>query len=141
MNRISKLAVGSMLMLAGGAAFACCPDVGHKPANSGLGASAPATTNLSADLNWNVYEFERDGVRYLQFNDANGTPHAAIAFIGDTFWVAPVGADKVFIPGQTVIVPVGAAATVVYRSADGVEVVVYTDAAGGTSWEVRKPTL
>lgn len=141
MKRISKLALASVLLMAGGPAFACCPDVGHKPADSGLGRSAPATTDLSVNSNWGVYEFERDGVRYLQLNGTDGTPRAAVAFIGDTFWVAPVGTDKVFIPGQTVSVPEGSTSEVVYRSAEGVEILVYTDATGGTAWEVRKSTL
>ena len=58
------------------ASAACgCPSDGHgngKFSGSGLGESFPMSADLAADPAWQVYEFERDGVRYVQVNDKAG---------------------------------------------------------------------
>lgn len=53
----------------------------------------PPATNLAVDPAWRVYAFERDGVQYLQVNDANGLVRAAIGRISETTWVMPIGTD------------------------------------------------
>ena len=92
------------------ASAACgCPSDGHgngKFSGSGLGESFPMSADLAADPAWQVYEFERDGVRYVQVNDKAGRVRAAVGRIDGTFWVLPIGsdADRVSIGSQ----PLGA---------------------------------
>lgn len=102
-----------------------CPSDGRdKPsAVTGLGESLPKTSDLSSDPQWQVYEFERDGIRYLQINDGANTARAAIGQIGATAWVLPIGrdADRVAIQAGA---PLAVSGRVVYRD-DEVEVVHY----------------
>lgn len=113
-----------------------CPDDGRdSPAASrGLGESFPAAADLAADAAWQVYEFQRDGVRYVQINDSTGTVRAAAGRIGGTAWIMPIGtdADRVAIPGDAV--PAGVP-SVLYRGPD-VEVVRYQDGSV-TRWLIR----
>ncbi len=114
----------------------CCPDDGKTSpkAERGLGESAPAAPDLAADAAWQIYEFERDGVRYTQVNDSTGEVRAAVGRIGETAWVLPIGrdADRVLLPGDAL--PAGNA-RVVLRSKE-VEVVLIEN---GTThyWQVR----
>lgn len=111
-------------------AQACCPDIGHGPAATGLGASNPQAQNLSAASTVRVYLFERDGLRYLQVNDLNGQARTAIGWIGDTHWVMPIGTDV----DRTTILPTGTSTegTVVY---DGNEMTVRLKATSqGDTW-------
>lgn len=102
-----------------------CPSDGRdKPsAVTGLGESLPKTSDLSSDPQWQVYEFERDGIRYLQINDGANTARAAIGQIGATAWVLPIGRDA-----DHVAIQAGASAAVagrvVYRD-ETVEVIYY----------------
>jgi hypothetical protein len=104
-----------------------CPDDGNwtPAAARGLGQSFPQAADLAADPAWQVYEFERDGVRYVQVNDQSGNVRAAAGRIGGTFWVMPIGADadRVAVPGDAK--PAGNP-RVLYRGGD-VEVVLYED--------------
>lgn len=126
----------AVAMLAPTMAWACCPsdDKGAPTASSGLGESAPTAPDLSADVAWQVYEFERDGVRYTQINDSTGAVRAAVGRIGETTWVLPIGldADRVLLPGDAL--PAGYA-RVLLRSKE-VEVVLIEN---GTAqyWLVR----
>lgn len=115
----------------------CCPGGGGAPkAASGLGQTFPSATDLAADPQWQVYEFERGGIRYTQINDITGKVRAAVGRVDDVFWVMPIGgdADRVSIdalstmPGQR---------KVLYRSNE-VEVILHR-AATGDYWEVRHP--
>jgi hypothetical protein len=84
------------LALSSPAAAKCgCPDDGHgKPKlETGLGEAFPQAPDLAPDRAWQVYEFERDGIRYVQINDAYGRVRAAVGRIDDTFWVMPIGKD------------------------------------------------
>ena len=113
-----------------------CPDDGRdSPAASrGLGESFPDAVDLATDPTWQVYEFERDGVRYVQVNDLTGAVRAAAGRIGGTAWVMPIGtdADRVAVPGDTT--PAGVP-SLLYRG-PGVEVVRYQDG-NVTRWLVR----
>ena len=113
-----------------------CPADGHwnPAASSGLGESSPDAVDLAADQAWQVYEFQRDGVRYVQVNDSAGTVRAAAGRIGGTAWVMPIGADadRVAVPGDTM--PTGVP-SVLYRGPD-VEVVRYQDGSV-TRWLIR----
>ncbi len=104
-----------------------CPADGNwnPTASSGLGESFPEAVDLAADSAWQVYEFERDGIRYIQVNDQTGTVRAAAGRIGGMAWVMPIGADadRVAVPGD--ITQIGVP-RVLYRGND-VEVVLYQD--------------
>ncbi len=127
----------TVAMLAPATAWAgCCPsdDKTAPKAALGLGESAPAAPDLADDPAWQVYEFERDGVRYTQVNDSTGAVRAAVGRIGESAWVLPIGrdADRVLLPGDAL--PAGNA-RVLLRSKE-VEVVLIEN---GTThyWQVR----
>lgn len=113
-----------------------CPSDGRdKPAAvTGLGESLPKASDLSSDPQWQVYEFVRDGIRYLQINDGANATRAAIGQIGATAWVLPVGrdADRVAIQANSSLVQNG---RVVYRD-DEVEVVHFMES-NQDRWIVR----
>lgn len=113
-----------------------CPGDGNwvTASSRGLGESFPAAIDLAADPAWKVYEFQRDGVRYVQINDSVGTVRAAAGRIGGTAWVMPIGvdADRLAVPGDAV--PTGIP-RVLYRGSD-VEVVLYQDGSQ-TRWMIR----
>lgn len=115
-----------------------CPSDGNgaPKAVTGLGQSHPNAVDMAPDPKWQVYEFERDGIRYTQVNDQNGTVRAAAGQIGDTFWVMPIGADadRVAVPGD--VLPLGQS-QILTRS-DDVEVVLYQDG-DRQRWLIRKP--
>lgn len=112
-RRLAPICI-AVLAVVPAVAFGCCPNDGNgqPKASVGLGESAPLAVNASLDAAWRIYEFERDGVSYVQVNDRNGVVRAAAAKVGSTAWVVPMGvdADRVTIGA--------AAGTVVYRSAD-----------------------
>jgi len=115
----------------------CCPTGGGAPkAASGLGQSAPVATDLAVDPEWQVYEFERGGIRYTQINDSTGRVRAAVGRIDDVFWVMPIGgdADRVSLDALPALV---GERKVLYRTND-VEVVLHRTATGDY-WEVRQP--
>lgn len=107
-------------------ALACCPDDGQgspkTAGTTGLGDINPPGKDLAPDPAWRVYEFERDGVRYYQINDAAGRVRAATGRIADTFWVMPIGsdADRVYLADDAI--PAGRS-RVLYQGRD-VEVVL-----------------
>jgi hypothetical protein len=61
---------------------------------TGLGQAWPNAADHSRSPSWHVYVFERDGIRYIQINDGNGTVHAALGQTGDTVFALPVGVDS-----------------------------------------------
>jgi hypothetical protein len=116
----------------------CCPSggVGTPTSTTGLGQSIPIATDVAIDPSWQVYEFERDGVRYVQINDQSGTVRAAAGRIDGIFWVLPIGsdADRVSLPGQPAPSIQG---RTLYRSND-VEVVLYRSS-DGDRWMIQTP--
>lgn len=128
------VAAATMIGYAPRAAAQCCPSGGSgtppTKATTGLGEAAPAAANLSADPAWSVYQFERDGITYLQINDVRGTVRAAVGRIGDTAWVMPMGSDV-----DAVTIASGTSAgVVVYSSADFVVRVL--SGANGVAWTI-----
>lgn len=116
-------------------AHAQVSDGRDKPgAVNGLGESLPNTLDLSSDPQWQVYEFERDGIRYLQVNDGADTARAAIGQIGATAWVLPIGRDADRVAIQTGA-PSPMSGRVVYRD-DTVELVHYRKS-NQDGWIVR----
>ena len=115
-----------------------CPDdgVGAERSATGLGQPFPQAADLAADPTWQIYEFERGGIRYTQVNDRAGSVRAAVGRIGDTFWAMPIGsdADRVAVQGETA--PAGTP-QVLFRSNE-VEVVLYRDGAQ-QRWLIRSP--
>lgn len=136
------LALVAGLFAAPSAMAACgCTDDGHgTPLLGGhsLGQSFPPVGPVAQDAMWRVYEFEREGIRYLQINDRNGTVRAAIGRIGATLWVLPMGADveRVQASGEGNPLAPSPRMRTLYRSTE-VEVDVELDANGQPSWLVR----
>ena len=115
----------------------CCPGGGGAPkAASGLGQSFPSATDLAADPQWQVYEFERGGIRYTQINDSAGKVRAAVGRVDDVLWVMPIGgdADRVSVDA----LPVVSGQRKVLYSTNEVEVILHRTATGDY-WEVRHP--
>ncbi len=115
----------------------CCPTgVGAPKAASGLGQSAPPATDLAVDPEWQVYEFERGGIRYTQINDSDGKVRAAVGRIDNVFWVMPIGgdADRVSVDALPAL---SGQRKVLYRTNE-VEVILNSTATGDY-WEVRQP--
>lgn len=136
MHRLVPHATMLALLAISGSALACCPGDGNtspKAPSQGLGQEYPAAPDLAADPAWSVYKFQRDGVTYLQVNDAGGTVRAAVGQIGDTQWVLPVGIDANRVGVQDDALPAGTGA-VVYRD-DAVEIRRYQTTAGD-AWSV-----
>lgn len=131
--------IGYAMSLEAAAKCGCPSDGNGAPqASTGLGQSSPDATDLALDPAWQVYAFERDGIRYTQINDQNGTVRAAVGQIGGTFWVMPIGtdADRVAVPGDAT--PTGQA-HVLTRAGD-VEVVMYQDG-NRQHWLIRSPSV
>ncbi|WP_017913849.1 hypothetical protein [Xanthomonas sp. SHU 166] len=112
-------------------AQSCCPSGGHGVVGKGLGESVPKALNLATDSAWRVYEFSRDGVNYLQINDASGVVRAAVGRIGKTLWVLPMGSDvgRVSLTASPAV-----PSRVIYRTAD--VVVRLRSDARDDAWEV-----
>ena len=133
------LALATLSVMPRANALCGCPSDGNgaPKAATGLGQEFPSAVDLAADSAWQVYEFERDGVRYVQINEANGKVRAAAGRIAGTFWVMPIGddADRVSLPDDAL--PAGRA-RVLYRGRD-VEVVLFEDEAR-PRWVIRTPS-
>lgn len=128
--------LGCAMLAAPSIASACCPSGGNTApkASLGLGEAFPPAADLAADPAWQVYTFERDGIQYLQINDAAGVVRAAVGSIGGTRWVLPVGkdADRVGLPGDATM-PAGTG-VVIYRGPQ-VEILRH-QGANGDSWSI-----
>lgn len=73
----------------------------ESPASAGLGQSWPNTPDLSSSPRYHVFVFVKDGVRFIQVNDAAGRVRGALAAAG----------------GQMLVLPMGTAAQVVVQDA------------------------
>jgi hypothetical protein len=141
MNRVNIL-VGSLMLASCGAAWAeapvcCASDDHHKPSGQSLAVSStelgkvsPSATNLSLVPDYQVFQFTRDGIRYLEVADAAGTPRAAFTVAQGALITLPIGQDAM----QQVAVAPTWQATVFD---DGVIAVAKRlDANGATVWQV-----
>lgn len=137
-TRLHIMLLASFLLALPAVSWACCPSDGQTSpkAATGLGDANPPSTDLAIDPLWEVYEFERDGIRYLQINDAGGGVRAAVGRIADTFWTMPIGSDADRVTVQSATKPAGVV-EVLYRASD-TEVLRYTEG-GVTRWLVRRP--
>lgn len=101
--------------------------------STGLGQSWPNATDVSASPHWHVYLFQRDGVRYVQINDLNGTVRAAIGTAGGSFLTLPLGSDaaQVATPSEPLAVTGNTVGDIVYQDS-AVKVLVAPQADGTT---------
>jgi hypothetical protein len=76
------LAIASVLL--SGAALADSP-------TSGLGQAWPNATDHSLSPRYHVFVFVKDGVRFVQINDAVGQVRGAVATAGGQILVLPIG--------------------------------------------------
>ncbi len=116
-----------------------CPADGHgapQLGGFGLGESFPAIPDVAPDQAWQVYEFERDGVRYVQVNDSTGRVRAAVGRIEHTLWVLPIGSDADRVSITEAVLPSGYS-KLIYRSND-LEVVLVRSS-NQDRWIVRQP--
>ncbi|WAH62662.1 hypothetical protein [Xanthomonas hortorum] len=90
----------------------CCPSGGVGVQAIGLGDSNPNAKNMALDPAWSIYEFQRDGVTYLQINDTAGIVRAVVARVDNALWVLPMGKDvnRVSVPASNSIWTSAAAA-------------------------------
>lgn len=58
---------------------------------SGLGQSWPNAVDQSSSAHYHVYVFVKDGVRFVQVNDAVGQVRGAVATAGGQILVLPIG--------------------------------------------------
>ncbi|HUB88604.1 MAG TPA: hypothetical protein VMA74_02630 [Dyella sp.] len=87
------VATMALTVLLSTAAFAQAPV-------TGLGQSWPNAADVSVSPHYHVYVFVRDGIRYIQVNDLNGTVRAAVALADNVVLVLPVGADAQYVTTQ-----------------------------------------
>ncbi|HKT30541.1 hypothetical protein [Dyella sp.] len=67
---------------------------------TGLGQAWPNAADVSVSPHYHVYVFTRDGIRYVQINDLNGTVRAAVAMADNVVLVLPVGVDAAYVTTQ-----------------------------------------
>jgi hypothetical protein len=96
------------------AAFLSTSVLAHEAPATGLGQSWPNATDVSVSPHYHVYVFVRDGIRYIQVNDLNGTVRGAVAMADRVVLVLPVGVDAPYVTTQHAQVPVTSGETV-YR--------------------------
>ncbi|UII59552.1 hypothetical protein LZE81_14720 [Xanthomonas translucens] len=95
MTIASGMLMCSALATTAYAQSSCCPGGGNGSpiAIRGFGESAPVAKNLSSNASVRIYQFERNGVTYLQINDPTGQVRGAVGRIENTAWVTPMGKD------------------------------------------------
>ncbi|WP_458366835.1 hypothetical protein [Burkholderia pseudomallei] len=71
--------------------------IAAEPASTGLGQAWPNATDVSLSPHYHVYVFRRDGIRYIQINDANGVVRGAIATANSVVLVLPIGTDAAHV--------------------------------------------
>lgn len=64
---------------------------------TGLGQAWPNATDVSVSTHYHVYTFLRDGIRYVQVNNLNGTVLGAVAVADNVVLVLPVGEDAQYV--------------------------------------------
>jgi hypothetical protein len=64
---------------------------------AGLGQAWPHAVDVGMSPHYHVYLFDRDGIRYIQVNDLNGTVLGAVAVADRVALVLPVGVDAQYV--------------------------------------------
>ncbi|RDS86861.1 hypothetical protein DWU99_00840 [Dyella psychrodurans] len=117
--------------------FGCASEAWAAQPATGLGQSAPNTSDVSTNPNWHVYVFAIGGVRYIQVNDVSGHVLGAVGTASGQYITLPIGAfsQQVATPQQAPAAPSSAsptaAPTTVYN--DGATTVTATPLADGTT--------
>lgn len=86
---VSHKAIVAMLS----AAIFSSSALAYQAASTGLGQAWPNAADVSVSPHYHVYVFARDGIRYIQVNDLNGTVRGAVAVADNQVLVLPVGVD------------------------------------------------
>lgn len=84
MSKLLRYLMVVTVFISGGA-------LADSPASSGLGQSWPNAPDLSSSPRYHVFVFVKDGVRFIQVNDATGRIRGALATAGDQTLVLPMG--------------------------------------------------
>lgn len=71
-----------------------CGAAWAQQSGSGLGQSWPNAPDVSSSPRYHVYVFEKDGIRFVQVNESNGTVRGAFAVAGGQFLRLPIGVDS-----------------------------------------------
>ena len=98
-----KLSAFAMRMSAASIVFAALlstPAFAYQASATGLGQAWPNATDVSVSPQYHVYVFIRDGLRYIQVNDLNGTVRGAVAIADNVVLVLPVGTDAQYVSTQ-----------------------------------------
>jgi hypothetical protein len=96
-----------------------------QPPATGLGQAWPNATDVSVSPHYHAYVFIRDGIRYIQINDLNGTVLGAVAMADRVVLVLPVGVDAPYVTTQhTQVLAPAANAETVYS--DGTTIITAT---------------
>jgi hypothetical protein len=93
MFRTSSKFASRLAIVSGAIVLALSTSAIAQTTSTGLGQSWPNATDVSLSPHYHVYVFVRDGVRYIQVNDANGTVRGAVATAGGQTLVLPIGTD------------------------------------------------
>lgn len=83
----------ALLAVVIGLSFSTCLMAGQPSQSGELGKSWPNAPDVSTSPHWHVYVFERDGIRYIQVNDLNGSVRGAFASIDGEYIALPMGRD------------------------------------------------
>jgi hypothetical protein len=103
---------------------------------TGLGQAWPNATDVSVSPHYHVYVFVRDGIRYVQINDLNGTVRAAVAMADNVVLVLPVGVDAAHVTTQLGMVPAHAGATETVYSDSNTRITVTSTGTGAVQINV-----
>lgn len=130
----SKL-VSRLAIVSGVIALALSTSATAQAPETGLGQSWPNATDVSLSPHYHVYLFVRDGIRYIQVNDANGTVRGAVATAGGQTLVLPIGTDASSVQvsqGGAQNVPASSASTTETVYSDSTTQVTATPQSNGT---------
>jgi hypothetical protein len=119
----SRVAIASTVM-----ALAVSTSVMAQSPATGLGQSWPNATDVSVSPHYHVYMFVRDGVRYIQVNDSNGSVLGAVAEAGGEVMVLPIGTQAASVTASRVDPQTSATAMTAATASTSTET-VYSDSA------------
>lgn len=119
------------------AALLSAPAFAHPSPATGLGQAWPNAADVSVSPHYHVYVFVRDGIRYIQVNDLNGTVRAAVAVADRVVLVLPAGVDAAYVSTQRAQIP-GAAGETVYRDS-ATQIMATPTGTGAVQFNVTTP--
>lgn len=123
------------------AAFLSTSALAYQAPATGLGQSWPNAADVSVSPHYHVYVFIRDGIRYIQVNDLNGTVRGAVAMVDHVVLVLPVGADAPYITTQHAQSPVTPANGEMVYSDSSTRITATPTSTGAVQLNVITPTI